>query len=155
VSDHIFTESEIEALALLFLTQIRKRRKSKTIQKISNHDIFSELEDYLYHEVMGGYPISYIPSDIVDVIPKLGIDKDEALIFASYLSYCLLRRSDEYAIKMGFEPMNELDLLVQFPEKKYAFKTREEKLGPTLLSQDIEKIVRRGMIREKIRRIAA
>jgi hypothetical protein len=150
MSEHVFSENEIEAIAFLFLTNIRKMRKAPLVKERSGNSIFSELENYLYLDVIGGYPVSYIPSDIVDVIPKLGIEEDEAMLFASYLGYCLLRRSDEHAVKMGLEPKNELDLLVQFRKEKQAFKIREEKLGPTILSQNIVEILKRDFAKKNV-----
>jgi hypothetical protein len=147
MSERIFTESEIEAFALLFLTGIRKMVEVEPLKNGSHDNIFSELEDYLYNVVMSGYPILYIRSKLIDVIPQLGIDEGEASLFASYVGYCLLRRSDEDAIKKGIEPMNELDLLVQFRKEKYAFQLRERKLGPTLLSQDVVEILNRWKIK--------
>lgn len=73
MSEHIFTENEIEAIAFLFLIQIRKMKKAPIVKTRSGVEIFSELEDFFYLDVIGGYPVSYVPNELVDVIPKLGI----------------------------------------------------------------------------------
>lgn len=50
------------------------------------------------------------------------------MLFASYLTYCLLRRSDRDAVKYGFEPVNQMDLFCLYREETRAFSKRESKL---------------------------
>jgi hypothetical protein len=85
-----FTEQRLNEIVRIYLSKIN-RKKVWRVMSYPQKNLFLKLVKYIYARWF--FFGSYIPNQLVDVIPELGIEKKEAYDFVSLLALQLLEQA--------------------------------------------------------------